>query len=74
MISEKTVQEKELPVQEYPKPYQIVGISSKTFMPGKQIIKRTKLIKLILQKYTKTISLNISDIASHNIVLGRPWL
>ena len=43
-------------------------------MPGKQITKQTKPIKLILQKYTKTISLDISDIASHNIVLGKPWL
>ena len=43
-------------------------------MPGKQIIKRTKPIELILQEYTKTISLDISNIASYNIVLGRPWL
>ena len=43
-------------------------------MQGKQITKQTKLIKLMLQKYTKTISLDISNIASHNIVLGRPWL
>ena len=43
-------------------------------MPGKQITKQTKPIKLMLQEYTKIISLDISDIASHNIVLGRPWL
>ena len=43
-------------------------------MLGKQITKWTKLIELILQKYTETISLDISDIASHNIILGRPWL
>ena len=74
MISKKMVQENYLLVQEYPEPYQIIGISGKIFMPGKQIIKRTKLIKLILQKYTETISLNINNIASHNIILGRPWL
>ena len=41
-------------------------------MPGKQVTKRTKLIELMLQKYTETISLDISDIASYNIILGRP--
>ena len=68
------VQENNLLIQEYPEPYQIIGISGKIFMPGKQIIKRTKLIELILQKYIKIISLDISNIASHNIILGRPWL
>ena len=43
-------------------------------MPGKQVTKWTKPIELMLQEYTKTISLDISNIASHNIVLGRPWL
>ena len=43
-------------------------------MLGKQVIKQTKPIKLILQEYIKTISLDISNIASYNIVLGRPWL
>ena len=43
-------------------------------MPGKQVIKQTKLIELILQEYTKTISLDISNIASYNIILERPWL
>ena len=43
-------------------------------MPGKQIIKQTKPIKLILQKYTEIIILDINNIASHNIILGRPWL
>ena len=41
-------------------------------MLGKQITKRTKPIELMLQKYTKTISLDISNIASHNIILERP--
>ena len=48
MISKKMVQEKELLVQEYPKPYQIIDINNKMLMPGKQITKQTKLIKLIL--------------------------
>ena len=43
-------------------------------MLGKQITKRTKPIKLMLQKYTKTISLDISNIASYDIILGKPWL
>ena len=74
IISKRIVREKELLVQEYPKSYQIIGISGKTLIPGKQITKRTKPIELILQKHTETISLDISDIASHNIVLGKPWL
>ena len=74
MILERTVREKDLLVYEYPEPYQIVGISGKMLMPGKQVTKRTKLIKLMLQKYIEIISLDISDIASYNIVLGRPWL
>ena len=74
MISKKAVRENDLPVQEYPKPYQIIGINSKTLMPGKQIIKQTKPIELILQKYTKIISLDINNIANYNIVLKRPWL
>ena len=74
MILERTVREKDLLVQEHPEPYQIVGISSKTFMPGKQITKRTKPIELILQEHTEIISLDISNIASHNIILGKPWL
>ena len=74
MISKRTVWEKDLPIYEYPEPYQIVGISGKIFIPGKQVTKQTKPIELMLQKYTKTISLDISNIASHNIILGRPWL
>ena len=74
MISKRIVREKELLVQKYLKPYQIIGINGKTLMPGKQITKRTKPIELILQKHTKIISLDISNIASHDIILGRPWL
>ena len=72
MILEKTVREKELLVQKHPKPYQIIGISGKTFIPGKQVTKRTKPIELILQEHTEIISLDISNIASYNIILGRP--
>ena len=72
MISERIVREKELLVQKHPRPYQIIDISGKTFMLGKQITKRTKLIELMLQKHTETISLDISNMASYNIVLGRP--
>ena len=39
MISERIVQKNDLLVQEYSEPYQIVGISGKTFMLGKQITK-----------------------------------
>ena len=74
MISKRIVREKDLPVHKYLEPYQIIDISGKMLMPGKQVTKRTKPIKLMLQKHTEIISLDISNIASHNIVLGRPWL
>ena len=43
-------------------------------MLDKQITQQTKLVKLILQKHTKNISLDINNIASYNIILGKPWL
>ena len=64
-----------LRIQDQPKqkPYKLRVIDRSVLSEGR-VHRETRPLQIKIQRHHKDVTLDITDIASHNIVLGTPWL
>jgi hypothetical protein len=74
-ISEKTVRRIKIKTAEKRNPYTLKAFDDKTVAyNGGWVDTETENTELLIGTHEETISLDISDLGEHEIILGRPWM